>query len=280
MRLKEHPARLDAIAKLVVSESSFQLLKMQPSIQKIDFGVLGSQFNLSESVTSRLEISFSDLMRDYEGLANSFQDILSVFEFPKFVLPWATRGVYTAANALELLQPIEDTEDDSATEVDPRVEIGVGEGNLVELLGDLDPSLVQVYTGAYQALQGDNPDRQRHVLTSLRTLWDEVFRLLAPIGDVLTWVSSRGLTDQDYLYEGKPTRRAKLEYVLRYISAKPLSKFVKADIEAEIRLRNLYDRIHRAKPGINEHQLCAIVLNSKTSLEYFISVWTWSTDNE
>ena len=125
---------------------------MQPSIQKIDFGVLGSQFNLSELVTSRLEISFSDLMRDYEGLANSFQDILSVFEFPKFVLPWATREVYTAANALELLQPIEDTEDDSATEVDPRVEIGVGEGNLVELLGDLDPSLVQVYTGALTRL--------------------------------------------------------------------------------------------------------------------------------
>ena len=94
------------------------------------------------------------------------------------------------------------------TELETETSVCIG------LLQTLDPGLATPYRGARDALRSGNPDRSRHILTSLRELWNHVLRRIAPDDLVLAWI--RG-GDHHLLHEGRPTRKARALYVLSLI---------------------------------------------------------------
>ena len=125
------------------------------------------------------------------------------------------------------------------------------------------------YRGAIEALSGDNPDRSRHVLSSLRTLLDNLLCKLAPQKEVREWIERNSI--QGYLHNGQPTRHAKIRYVLRNLG-EPLRDFVEADTRAMVKLYTLYNRLHQLDIGVTDEQLRAIVLKTESYLVYILRV--------
>jgi len=76
------------------------------------------------------------------------------------------------------------------------------------LLEELNPVLPQVWRGAVLASISDNPDRVRHVATSLREIMTHVLHISAPDDAVVRWSSS----PEDFRGK-KPTRRARLRFI-------------------------------------------------------------------
>lgn len=269
-------SQLATLAKVSLSQTSHQLIAMEPILANMDFSFLSQQFKIQDSVVSQLRRSLNNQTNTYRALISSLQTIPEVLQLPVFVLPGATRGLSVSSYAVEALRPWEPTDGEEASPEITMVEEGdVGIADISSLLEMVDPELVNLYMGTLEALNGTNPDRQRHVLTSLRTLWDELFRAIAPDHGVTEWINSVGLASEDHLSKGRPTRRARLKYILRDVNNDPLSDYVNAQIAAALQLHDIYQRVHITDPGLTEQQLGVVVLNSEASLEYFIKVWKW-----
>jgi hypothetical protein len=99
-------------------------------------------------------------------------------------------------------------------------------------LGDelraISPDLDARWRGALYALSPANPDASRHFCTSSREILVSVLDLEAPDDVVLRELPNCRVTD-----EGRPTRRAKIEFCLRRkaVASPELADFVDADIE-------------------------------------------------
>ena len=264
------------MAKMALADASYHTAVAKPFWDGIDFDVIRKDFNIQDSLVSEMQSSMSTFTASYRHLTESFQDIADLVKLPSFILPGATRELSVTSYALEALQLREKPADEAAlleTEIIEESDVGIV--GLSSLLEGVEPGLASLYIGAIDSLNGNNPDRERHVLTSLRTLWSEIFQVMAPNGAVKAWIKAKGLPTQDYLHDGRPTRHAKLKYVLKNVSSDPLTDFVDADIRAALKLYKLYNRIHNRELDLTDQQLRVIVLKSETSLDYFIRIWKW-----
>ena len=265
---------LERTAKLALSDISYRLAVQEPLPLKIDFGNLFEHLNIRHSLMYEVQHSMSRLTADYYRLAESFRNLSEVVEVPSFVLPGATNELYTSGYALHVLQPPKDEVEREVAhpgrDIVPR---GAQTSDLIALLEREGSEFVSTYEGAIEALNGDNPDRPRHVLTSLRTLWEHLLRKCAPDQEVKRWVIERG--EEAYLHDGNPTRRVKVSYMLRKVSNGPLVDFAQADADAMVRLYDLYNRLHSLETGLTDQQLQAITLKTESYLTYILELRKW-----
>ena len=113
-----------------------------------------------------------------------------------------------------------------------------------------------------QLYQTNNPDRFKACAYFLaRNFGNHLLRKLAPQAEVQAWAVEQ-CADQGFLHNGKPTRRARLSYVLKGLSVDPLRRFVEADTKSMIELYKLYDRLHGLDTGLTDEQLVAITLKN------------------
>ena len=263
------------MAKIALSDLSHHLATSKLLWTGIDYKALARALNVQQAITSSVQDSISALTISYGTLIESFGSVADVVKLPSIALSGATREVSTTGYALEVLYPFDDaleTEDEEAevyTDFDGAVESSA----LVVLLERTGSEFVATYRGAVEALNGDNPDRSRHVLSSLRTLVDHLHRKLAPRGKVRDWIVERGY--HAYLDNGSPTRRAQILYMSKDIESEPLTKFIEADTKTVEELYTLYNRLHSLGTGISDSQLRAIVLRTESYLEYILRVREW-----
>lgn len=152
-------------------------------------------------------------------------------------------------------ETIEDSVNDFAPSVD-------------ELLLELDAELHSLLVGARQAVQGSNVDRARHVTTSLRELVTHVLHKLAPNDDVRQWSS-----DPKHLYNGNPTRRARLLYICRDIDSDPLSDYLSAEFSAALALIDTLNQgTHVVRTDLNGFQLGAMVVRVESLLIFLLGL--------
>jgi hypothetical protein len=102
---------------------------------------------------------------------------------------------------------------------------------LERMLASTEPALVPLLKGAREALLSENPDRTRHICISLRELLGHALRRLAPDARVAAWSS-----DPAHFHDGKPTRKARLEYLYGSLGASPLRRLIDADIRTTLEL--------------------------------------------
>ena len=267
---------LEDVVKLTLSDLSYDLSVIAQSMPKIDpVGLYSGEVQTVAAAVSEAQRSIPTLCASYVTLADSFQDIHDLVEVPSFVLPGATRELTTASYALEALYPLEDEAEEAGLRLDT-VKEEIEGSDLIGLLEKAGPEFVALYTGAEEALVDRNPDRTRHVLASLRTLWDNLLWKLAPDKDVGDWISERG--DEGYLHNGKPTRRARIHYMLRDQIDSPLRGFVETDTKAWLELYALCHRLHKLDIGFTDGQLHLVFLRTDYYLDYFLRVWGWSKE--
>jgi hypothetical protein len=267
-----HLSQLQASAKLALCDTSLRLTATERLMAGIDFEAIKSRFQIEMPVISGLESSIAHAAASYGSLAESLREISDITRLPAFVLPGATREIYTTSFALETLRPWDERDEDEAeTEIQLVAEVELETSGCIALLQQVDPGLARPYIGARDALYGNNADRARHILSSLRELWNHLLRRLAPDESVAAWIP--GITNQkDLLHEGKPTRRARVLYVCRELNNDPLTDFLMHDTRALVKMIELFNRVHELETALTDEQLRAIVLKTESWLMYLLQI--------
>ena len=266
--------QLQASAKLALCDVSLQLTAAEQLMTGIDFEAIGSRFQIKMPTLSGLESSIAHVAASYESLARSLQEISDITRLPDFVLPSATREIYTTSFALETLRPWDERDEEEAeTENLLVAEAELETSGCIILLQQVDPDLARPYIGARDALHGNNADRARHILSSLRELWNHLLRRLAPDDLVMTWI--HGIENpKDLQHEGKPTRRARILYVCRELNNDPLADFLMYDTRALVKLIELFNRVHELESKLTDEQLRSILLRTDSWLMYILQIST------
>lgn len=278
--LTEISAPLDAAAKLNLCDTTLQLAATQNFLAGIDFNSLKVTFDIPVSIFSDIEQSLSDITASYRSLLQSIPDLSAIVKWPSFVLPGATVTLLLAAYALRvldlLIQP--DNEESEGDDLSSIVEY-LENLDFTALLEQVNPSLAPVYLGARNDLEGDAPDRARHVLYSLRELSNLLIREIAPLEQNLEWLSNHG-EKGDWDNNCRPSRRGKIRFLTRKINSRTLVDFVDTCTRLSSKLHKFYNRLHKLDPGLSDNQLNAIHYGTVAQLSFLIQVWQTTTQHQ
>jgi len=262
--------QLQAATKLSLGGIAHRLTVSERLFAGLNFEAIRQSMALPRPAMLRLRDAINDMMADYRKLTESIRTYSDITHLPTFALSGATREVFVTGRAVDVLRaPDEaDTEEDSSqiqlvTEVEAETSI------CVSLLQAVDPALARLYAGARDALCGTNPDRTRHILSSLRELWNHLLRRLAPDEHVLVWVPK---DDKELLQEGRPTRRARVLYICRGLNHAPLADFVVQDTRALVKLVEFFNRVHELELKLTDNQLRALLLRTDSWLTYILRI--------
>ena len=268
-----HISQFQAFAKLALCDTSLRLTAAEQFMEGIDFEAIKNRFQIELPIITGLESSIANVVSSYGGLAESLREISDITRLPAFVLPGATREIYTTNFALETLRPWDERDvEEAETEIQLVIEAEQETSGCIALLQQVDPSLVRPYIGARDALYGNNPDRARHILGSLRELWSHLLRRLAPDDLIAAWIS--GVPNQKgLLHEGMPTRQARVLYVCRELNNGPLTDFLRHDTQALVKLIELFNRVHELESELTDEQLRAILLKTDSWLMYILQIY-------
>jgi len=89
--------------------------------------------------------------------------------------------------------------------------------DLFEALAELDPSLPDWLKAAWDDIVRDGPKAASKVANCTIECIDRALRIVAPVDDVTTWIAQVGVK-QGWMDKSRPTRRAKVMFVMRHRS--------------------------------------------------------------
>jgi hypothetical protein len=273
--MQDQIAQIQAAAKLSLGGIAYRLTVSERLFAGLDFDAIRRAVAASEPSIHQLQDAIANMTATYGELAESIRSYPDLTQLPDYVLPGATREVFVTGHAVGALCASEmPDEDDEASQIQLATEVKAETSMCIGLLQALDPGLAIPYLGAHEALGGGNPDRVRHILSSLRELWNHVLWRIAPDDHVLAWLpgDSKGL-----LHEGRPTRKSRFLYVCRNLNHPPLADFIDQDTRALVKLVEFFNRVHELKPNLTDEQLRALLLRTDSWLTYILQIWEGSS---
>lgn len=263
-------AQLQAVANLSLCDMTRRLTITEQLFSGLDLDSLRQAIALPNSVISNLEHVLRDVTSTYERLVDSIQTIPEVARLPMFSLSGATREIFTTGYALDAICVCEEFEVDDTDKIQLVAEVEQETSHCIALLQKVDPALARPYIGARDALHSRNADKIRHILASLRELWNHLLRRLAPDERVIEWL--RG-DNKELLHDGRPTRKARVLYVCRNLNHGPLTDFLVQDTRALVTLVEFFNRVHELNPKLTDEQLRALLLRTDSWLMYILQIW-------
>lgn len=171
-----------------------------------------------------------------------------------------------AANSVSVINALEgETPENEADETDQSSQID-------HILEEISQDVQDRWHGALYSLNPRNPDAARHFCTSARELLTEILERFARDDDVRSTLSNCELTPQ-----GKPTRRAKIRYLLykQGIGDDAVTDFIEDDMNNVVQLFRVFNDGTHGSSGRFEHlQLLAIRLRVEGAVTFLWSVIT------
>ena len=270
--LQDSMAQLQAEATMSLSNIAYRMTETERLFAKIDIDAIRSVIALPEPTILKLEDVIGTAASSYEKLAASIGTLQDLTQLPSYVLPGATREIFLSSYVRDAIytpdKPDRDTDD--ASEFHLIAEVKQETSYCLGLLQGVDPAFAKLYIGAHDALNGKSVDRARHVLSSLRELWQHLLRKLAPDEHVLSWAPS---DDKELNRDGRPTRKARVLYICRNLNHDPLNDFIVADTRALVKFVDFFNRVHELDTGLTDKQLRTLLLRTDSWLTYILQIW-------
>ena len=112
-----------------------------------------------------------------------------------------------------------------------------------------------------------NPDKVRHTITSLRELITQILHTSAPDNEL-----KQKYTEPKYYYNGKPTRRTRIEYILfNKYSNSSLVDIIDKDIVAILEMFNLFQEgTHKVVSSLSDDELKFILKRTILLIEQLL----------
>jgi hypothetical protein len=267
-------AEIQAAAKLSLTDVTYQLTATESLFARIDLVALRRAVELPETTCLKIESVIGDVMLPYKKLADTIRTLADVTHLPAFVLPGASRELFTTGYALETIYlPHRSDREREQFEGQLIADVEQETSDCLALLQVVHPDLAQPYMGAQDAMRDRKADRTRHILSSLRELWNHLLPCLAPDEHVRAWVPKDG---KELLHKGSPTRKARILYVCRHLNHEPLTDFIDKDTRALLEMVELFNRVHQLKLDLTDEQLRALLLRTDSWLTYILRIWRTS----
>ena len=163
--------------------------------------------------------------------------------------------------------------------------------NIKQCLENIKPGLVRRYEGALQSFLGTNPDKARHVLTSLRKLSHDLLYEIATYKEVKIWIDSKpdlhkfnllNNKNESFIYdkEGKFLRKTKLAWLFKKEKRGFLSHFSKSKNQMIESTINLTNELHSDLDNISQKDLCSAMLSAKYTIDYICLYYQGSTNSQ
>lgn len=269
--IQDQMAELQAAAKLTLASMAYRLTVSERLLAGPNLEAIRRALAPPEPAFLKAWASVAEMTASYRSLAESIRTYPDIMELPVFALPGATRELFAAGHGIRVFRkPGEAVQEPDSSQIELVTEVERETSVCIELLQSIDPALATTYLGAHEALPGRNPDRARHVLSSLRELWNHLLRRIAPDERVLAWVPS---SNTDLVHEGRPTRRARVLYVCRNLNHPPLAAFIDQDTRALVRFVEFFNRVHALRQELTDEQLRALLLRTDSWISYILQVW-------
>lgn len=169
------------------------------------------------------------------------------------------------ANSLEILNLLSGSEPNTE-EASSDFQDAILAGELRKISDDLDSR----WQGAVYSLSPRNPDAARHFCTSAREIISQILELKAPDADVISLMPGCDRTDQ-----GKPTRRAKLKFLLsrKGMLEDALEEFVEQDMENIVQLFRVFnDGTHGSAGTFSFQQLNSIKKRVEDGITFLVEI--------
>lgn len=258
---------IEKSASLALKNMSLGLSATGKLMASLDFGAIGRHHGIETTFFADVENSLATLDSAYGNFVASFDSMAALRRYPDFVLPGATSEMFTTGAVLHSLMPEEKAEIEWPEGANP---------DLTMLLEHGFADLIPIYRGILESINSHNPERKRHILTSIRTLCDAVLHRLAPNNYVIPWITE-SQRQKELMDKGKPIRAARIKYICRDLEDTPLAKFMEADSDAFPKIYEVLNRLHELKIGLNERQLKIVVKRIEAYLVYLLqfssTVW-------
>lgn len=262
--LKSHLAGISTFSAL--SQISVSHLALE--------GFIGNTFKIKPSIQSILQNTFVDFAKSYSKLFASFSDKpASVISLPPIVSRYSAVEFF---NGVRVAEAVTIESDESELDFDVEQEIHQlgenvreeAENVLEELLRKLNPDFIVPLHGARQSFESTNPDKVRHVATSLRELFTHVLHALSPDDKVKDWSNS-----PEHYYNNRPTRRARLLYICRSLNYDQFSNFLEKDIDTVLEFLKLFQRgTHEIMPTYTDLQLRVMLIRMESTLRFLLEI--------
>ncbi len=239
----------DLLSSIDMARLLHTSLSAQYHLPELEESSFGHMINASNMFSNDLEANFSKLTQSYREVIECIPSIAK--PYVPLVAKYCPIEYSLEMGVLE------------CTSLESDKEPGAGElPSVDEVLVSFDDRCLTLVNGAREALTSTNPDRARHVTTSLRELFRYVIHRLAPDDQVKKWSN-----DESHFHENRPTRRARLQYICRKVACDPLTEFIEDDVRAALTLMDLlHEGTHAVQSKLTDHQLAAIVQR----MEYLI----------
>ncbi len=257
-------------------DSSYKLSLARQMVLAINFEHFRDDQSLLSKLGNSLRIFNNELMPSINRFYESQESVQNTLQLPAFVLPETSQEAFLHAYCLRNMTSTED----SSVEEDQLIQVIEEENaDCIGLLEYVNPKLIIPFRGAHEAIHQQNTDRKRHILSSLRELWNRLLHKLAPNNEVLPWIPIPN-RNEEYIVEDKPTRKARIMYICRNINNGSLSEFVEVDVKALIEFFKALNRVHELDPSLTEAQLNSVLIRSDSAIKYLINIWKETQESE
>ncbi|MBK8399001.1 MAG: hypothetical protein IPL26_27590 [Leptospiraceae bacterium] len=244
------------------------LLAINISWGLIDYGFASK---VSDSILkSNLLSTYQNLSNSYIGLTEIFADSKNnIFTLPDYYSLGATKEYAIASQSYFSISEIREGSEELT------IHESFEEENLVEIcysvpkiLENINKKFIILWNGAHEALTSNNPDRIRHASVSIRELLTHLIHTLSPEDKMKDWSK-----DPNHFVNGKPTRSARMSYILREINTPQLKDFVEKDIKACVELLNCFQNgTHSLESKLTENQLKILIVRVGAFIQYLFAI--------
>ena len=268
---QNHAAALQLATDLSLGKMAYRLTVSERMFARVDISPVSRSIAFHENAILKLRALGNDFTTTYRRLTESISTYQDITRLPKSILPNATRELYVTNFSIDALRVYDEHEAErDSSEIHTNEEIIEEISHCPALLKAVDPKLVTMYVGARNAVHGNNLDKRRHVLISLRELVSHLLRRLAPDENVRAWIPEGNTT---WLYNGKPTRTARLRYLCREIEHEPMNEFIDSDTRAMIQLIKILNRVHEPEIVLSNQQLRALLHRTESFITFIVQIW-------
>ena len=230
-------------------------------LANLEWNKIGSDYNFDLLGQTKIKDSFLDISINYLDLYSDAQRGGALSFLPNNLIELTPKEYLNEAYLLRSTYDLKRAEDKEIISK----ELSANEILLCHL-SNLNPDLKNLYLGALEALNSNNADRIRHYSSSLRELFTHTLHLLSPDEKIKKWSNDPG-----FFYNKKPTRKARILYIVRKINSEKFKKFINSDIKSNLEFIDLFQEgTHKIKPSYSEAQLSIMKTRMESTLIYLI----------
>jgi hypothetical protein len=240
-----------------LAKTSLELANIDALRLRLDLPV-----RLAEGLTVRVRKQAQAVGRLLEDVPNS------PVPNPESFADTATTNLFTQGEAIGVLSDPEAPRDPERLERTESLIITL-DSELDALLSAVGQPFVAKWRGARDAMVSSNPDKSRHVLISLRTLWDDLLNRFAPEKEV-----SRAAAESDFTVtrDGRKIlkREARFRYITSRLQYQRLANAVEADAAALVKTYGILNDVHNGTLELSDGELKLVVLRIEGAVKFLV----------